>query len=171
MGRRMRVYPRIRPSELDAALKAMQVERQPMEATGLMDAAKTRSLVWRVPAWGSRSRFVCFSSVLFALVLSEAARAQLFERALVLQDARLVTMAGEPIEGGTVIVKGGRIAQIGSKVDAPFLSKTINLTGRTITPGFIDAWSALGRLPGFSSADPTSDNHRLHGDSGPSGGG
>ena len=127
-----------------------------MEATGLMDAAKTRSLVWRVPAWGSRSRLVGFSSVLFALVSSEAARAQLFERALVLQDARLVTMAGEPIEGGTVIVKGGRIAQIGSKVDAPFLSKTINLTGRTITPGFIDAWSALGRLPGFSSADPTS---------------
>ena len=127
-----------------------------MESTGLMDAGKTRCHMWRVPAKGRRSRLVDFSCVAFALVSFDAARAQFFERALVLQGARLVTMAGEPIEEGTVIVKGGRITQIGSKVDAPFLSKTINLTGRTITPGFIDAWSALGRLPGSSSADPTS---------------
>ncbi|MCH7993126.1 MAG: amidohydrolase family protein [Planctomycetes bacterium] len=127
-----------------------------MEAKGLMDAGKTRSHMWRVPARGRRSRLVDFSCVLFALVSFDAARAQLFERALVLQGARLVTMAGEPIEEGTVIVKGGRIMQIGSKVDAPFLSKKINVTGRTITPGFIDAWSALGRLPGSPSADPTS---------------
>jgi len=91
-----------------------------------------------------------------AIILSyDAAQAQLFERALVFQGARLVTMSGDPIEEGSLIVKGGRIKQIGSKVDVPFLSKTFDLAGKTVTPGFIDSWSALGRLAGSSSADPT----------------
>ena len=123
-----------------------------MVGNGLLAAEKTL-IRWRRASARSQSRLLL--CVLATILSYDVAQAQLFERAAVFQGARLVTMAGEPIEEGSMIVKGGRIDQIGSKVDVPFLSKTIDLVGKTVTPGFIDSWSALGRLDGSSSADPT----------------
>lgn len=83
-------------------------------------------------------------------------RAQLFDRATVIENARIVTMAGEPVEKGEILIKGSRIAEIGADVKAPLFSKRIDAKGATITPGLIDAWSALGRLPTSGGGDATS---------------
>jgi imidazolonepropionase-like amidohydrolase len=85
--------------------------------------------------------------------LSSSALAQL-ARPIVLRDARLITMSGPVIEKGSIIIKAERIEQIGAEVDAPLLARTIKLGGKVITPGFIDAFSALGHTGGASSAKP-----------------
>jgi Tol biopolymer transport system component/imidazolonepropionase-like amidohydrolase len=59
-----------------------------------------------------------------------------------LEGARIVTMQGdEVIEDGTVVVRGNRIAAVGARgtVDVPAEARRIDVTGRTIIPGLIDA--------------------------------
>ena len=58
--------------------------------------------------------------------------------------ARIVTMAGAGggiVEDGVILVKGDRIAEVGSRssVVIPAGTKTVDVTGKTIVPGFIDA--------------------------------
>lgn len=59
---------------------------------------------------------------------------------LALTGARIVTMKGdEVIEGGTVVVDGNRITAIGKDVAVPADARRIDVSGKTIVPGFIDA--------------------------------
>lgn len=56
-------------------------------------------------------------------------------------NARIITMRGdEVIERGTVVVDGNRIAAVGdgSAVTVPTDAKVIDVTGKTLMPGFID---------------------------------
>ena len=64
------------------------------------------------------------------------------EGTLVLTGARLITMNGdEVIENGTIVVEGNRISAIGptAAMQLPAGLKTIDVTGKTIIPGIIDA--------------------------------
>ncbi|MDF1768608.1 amidohydrolase family protein [Maricaulis sp.] len=59
-----------------------------------------------------------------------------------LTNARIITMAGEDggvIENGTIVIDGNRIAAVGADVTVPEGAQTVDMSGRTITPGFIDA--------------------------------
>lgn len=81
------------------------------------------------------------------------------ERAIVINNARIITMDGETIERGDVLIKGARIQAVGADVDVPFAdrltAKKIDAAGKTITPGFIDVWSGLGRAGGAINPDAT----------------
>jgi imidazolonepropionase-like amidohydrolase/Tol biopolymer transport system component len=60
----------------------------------------------------------------------------------VFKHARLVTMYGsEIIEDGTIVIEGNKIKSIGrtSDIKTPAGANEIDCTGKTITPGFIDA--------------------------------
>jgi imidazolonepropionase-like amidohydrolase/Tol biopolymer transport system component len=62
--------------------------------------------------------------------------------AIALTNARIVTMNGDQvIEGGTIVIKGDRIAAVGpaASVAVPAGARTIDMSGKTIVPGFIDA--------------------------------
>lgn len=83
------------------------------------------------------------------------AEAQLLERALVIENARVLSFNGWQADGVSVLVRGGKIVQVARKIDAPFLSRRIDATGMTLTPGLIDVDSALGMNPGGNgSSDP-----------------
>lgn len=63
---------------------------------------------------------------------------------LALTGARIVTMAAEDggiIENGVIVVQGNRIAAVGAadEVEIPAGAQTVDVTGRTIIPGLIDA--------------------------------
>ena len=61
---------------------------------------------------------------------------------IALTNARIVTMNGDQvIDGGTIIVRGNRIAAVGpsASVAVPAGARTIDMSGKTILPGFIDA--------------------------------
>ena len=56
--------------------------------------------------------------------------------------ARIITMTddeGGIIEDGEILIKGDRIVAVGESVDAPRGAKTLDVDGKTIIPGIIDA--------------------------------
>ena len=61
---------------------------------------------------------------------------------IALTNARIVTMAGKDggvIENGTILIDGDRIKAIGEDIDIGGGVKTVDLDGKTIVPGFIEA--------------------------------
>ncbi len=55
-------------------------------------------------------------------------------------NARIITMKGkEVIECGTVLVQGAKIIAVGANVDVPTGARVIDVAGKTIMPGIVDA--------------------------------
>lgn len=57
---------------------------------------------------------------------------------------RVYTVSGAPIENGTVIIRDGRIAQVGAGLAVPDGARRIDATGKWVTPGLINAATRLG---------------------------
>ena len=70
-----------------------------------------------------------------------------------LTNARIVTAPGKTIEKGTVLIRDGVIVEAGPAVKIPAEARVWDLTGKTIYPGFIDAYSRLG-LPETLQPEP-----------------
>ncbi len=66
------------------------------------------------------------------------------------------TMAGAPIQGGVVVVQGGKITAVGAAVDVVIPDGMRTLDAAVVTPGLIDAHSVVG-LAGWLNADHDSD--------------
>ena len=64
-----------------------------------------------------------------------------------LQNATVLTGTGERIDGGAVLIEGGRIAAVGRGLTAPAGAAVVDAAGKWITPGIIDAHSHLGVYP------------------------
>ena len=76
--------------------------------------------------------------------LSQTVRAAKPTGTVALTGARIVTMRGNDggvIDDGVILVRGDRIVAVGPRgqVAVPTGSSTVDLTGKTIVPGFIDA--------------------------------
>ena len=65
-------------------------------------------------------------------------------RPLAIRGARVYTLAGTPIENGTVLVRDGKIAAVGQSVDVPADAELIDAKGLEVYPGIFDAISDLG---------------------------
>jgi len=59
-------------------------------------------------------------------------------------NARIVPMAGQVIERGTIVIRNGLVAAVGPTVTAPADARIVDATGLTVYPGFVDAYSNLG---------------------------
>ena len=70
-----------------------------------------------------------------------------------LTNARLVTAPGKTIEKGTVLIRDGVIVDAGASVKVPADARVWDLSGKTIYPGFIDAYSRVG-LPETLQPEP-----------------
>jgi imidazolonepropionase-like amidohydrolase len=62
-----------------------------------------------------------------------------------LQNANVVTCTGDPpLEDGSVVLEGDRIAWVGPAAEAPFNGgETVDCTGKTLLPGLVDAHAHL----------------------------
>ena len=69
--------------------------------------------------------------------------------------ARLITGAGDTIENGVLVVRDGRIAAAGDAgaIDVPADAARVDLSGRTIIPGLINAHGHVNNVRGLE-ADP-----------------
>lgn len=76
--------------------------------------------------------------------------------AVVVRAGTVLTLAGEALRDGEVLIEGGRIAAVGSSVPHPRGARVID-AGRdgVVTPGLIDAWGHLGL--GGDKGTPTPD--------------
>ena len=71
------------------------------------------------------------------------------EGILALKGARLITMEGDQvIEEGTVLIRENRIVALGpsNEVEVPKAAKVIDVSGKTILPGLVDAHAHLGHF-------------------------
>ena len=62
----------------------------------------------------------------------------------------VLTMAGETIENGTVVVRDGRIAEVGTGVRPPRGAHVIDAGGGYVTPGIFDAHSHISTAGGVN---------------------
>jgi imidazolonepropionase-like amidohydrolase len=83
-----------------------------------------------------------------ALALSAPARAQTGPGRIVLLNANLIDgLSQEPLKNATVVVHDGKIERVAvGVVDAPAGSTVIDLKGRWLLPGFVDAHAHLRDL-------------------------
>jgi imidazolonepropionase-like amidohydrolase len=66
------------------------------------------------------------------------------EEVYAIRNARIVTLAGEPIASGTVVIRAGRISDVGPDVAVPADAEVIDGTGLEVYPGIMDSVSHLG---------------------------
>lgn len=65
-----------------------------------------------------------------------------------IRNARIVSVSGPPIDGGTIVLANGLIRAVGTRVDVPPEAVVIDGTGLTLYPGLIDALSDVGLTTG-----------------------
>ena len=58
--------------------------------------------------------------------------------------AKIFTLAGPPIEDGTVVIHGGKIAAVGAALEIPAGAQVIDAKGLQVYPGLFDAVTQMG---------------------------
>jgi imidazolonepropionase-like amidohydrolase len=76
-------------------------------------------------------------------VLALAVTVPLFaqERVTLIRNATILTVTKGTIQNGSVLIRGGKIAAVGTNVDAPANARVIDGTGKFVLPGIIDTHS------------------------------
>ena len=75
---------------------------------------------------------------------------------MAIRAGRIVTVAGGTIENGVILVRGGKIEDVGKDLQVPGDAQVIDAGKQTVVPGFIDAHSHLGlSLDALSEIDET----------------
>ncbi len=77
-----------------------------------------------------------------------------------IRNAKIVTVTGATIEKGTVLIRDGKIAEVGATVRVPADAKVIDATGLSVYPGLIDSNTILG-LSEMASIQETIDTTEL----------
>jgi imidazolonepropionase-like amidohydrolase len=63
---------------------------------------------------------------------------------VLLENARILPVSGPAIAKGQVLLRGGVIVAVGESVEIPADAVRVDLAGRTVCPGFVDAASRAG---------------------------
>jgi imidazolonepropionase-like amidohydrolase len=59
--------------------------------------------------------------------------------------ARIVPVTGDPIDGGTILIDGGKIVAVGGPgLEVPPAAEVVDAAGKWVLPGFIDAHTHVG---------------------------
>jgi imidazolonepropionase-like amidohydrolase len=74
-----------------------------------------------------------------------------------LTHAKIFTLAGAPIEEGTLVIKDGKIAAVGANVEVPAGAQVIDAKGLQIYPGLFDPVTQMG-LSEISAVNATVDS-------------
>ena len=75
---------------------------------------------------------------------------------VVIRNATIMTATGQEIQGGSILLRDGKIVAVGTNVDAPSDATVVDGTGKWVTPGVIDTHSHIGvyAAPGtFAESD------------------
>jgi len=91
------------------------------------------------------------AALLLAVLALQAPPAGTEEETVALCGLRILTVAKGEIETGTILIRGGRILEIGPDVKIPEGARVLDRKGRVAFPGVVHALSRLG-LPDGGSA-------------------
>jgi imidazolonepropionase-like amidohydrolase len=90
----------------------------------------------------SRAAFLSLG-LAFLLAFSVAAQSQ-SAGVSAIKGAKIFTLAGAPIENGTVVIRDGKIAAVGADVAVPDGAKVIDASGLEVYPGMFDPVTQIG---------------------------
>ena len=88
------------------------------------------------------SCLVCVASLLF-LLPSAFAQTQT-ANTYAITHAKIFTLAGSPIEDGTLVIRDGKIAAVGAGVEVPAGAQVIDAKGLQVYPGLFDPITQMG---------------------------
>jgi imidazolonepropionase-like amidohydrolase len=97
------------------------------------------------------------AAILAAAPLRAAEPVRAAEPPLAIYGDMVYTMTGPPIAKGVVLIDGGRITLVGSAVDVPVPPAARVLRAAVVTPGLVDAHTAVG-LTGILNQDQDQDH-------------
>ena len=80
---------------------------------------------------------------------------------LLLKNARIYTVSGALISRGDILIRSGKIVQIGT-VNNPSDARVIDLNGKTVMPGIVDANARYGARDNEQSSEVTPRVSALH---------
>ena len=86
------------------------------------------------------------ASVACALMASAPLAAQ--DKPIAFTHATILPISGAPIEGGTLLVRGGKIVAVGADVRIPADAERHDMSGKVIMPGLVDTHSHIGQVAG-----------------------
>lgn len=71
-----------------------------------------------------------------------------------LTNAKIVVSPSKTLESGSIVIRDGLIEAVGSNIEIPADARVRNLAGKTVYPGFIDAYSHFGMPAGLKPQKP-----------------
>jgi len=86
------------------------------------------------------------------LALGLACLAASAQEVVALRGARIETVTKGVIDEGVILIRDGKIAEVGPEVKVPAGATVIDARGRTVLPGLVDPWSRIG-VPGGPEPD------------------
>lgn len=98
-----------------------------------------------------------------ALLLATPCPGLAQERVQAYVGARIITVAGAPIENGALVVRGGKIVAVGpaASVQIPADAERHDATGKVIMPGLVDSHSHIGGGAGGDNSSPIQPDVRI----------
>jgi len=95
-----------------------------------------------------RKKLITFT--LIVLLMTSLAGAQ----DLVLKGGTVLTITQGIVENGTIVIKDGKIAEVGKDIDVPEGIKVMDVSGKYIMPGIIDSHSHIALTDVNEATDP-----------------
>ncbi len=77
-------------------------------------------------------------------MVSIAAGVAIAQKPLAIKGGKIITMSGEPIENGTILLRDGQIIDVGVDLKIPVEAIVIDATGKVVMPGFVESHSSSG---------------------------
>ncbi len=71
-----------------------------------------------------------------------------------LTNAKIVVSPSKTLDSGTIVIRDGLIESVGSNIEIPSDARVRDLAGKTVYPGFIDAYSHFGMPAGLIPQKP-----------------
>lgn len=84
------------------------------------------------------------NAALSVAALALGAAAAPAQDALAIVGGKIIPVKGAPIEGGVILIRGGKIEAVGKDLTVPVDAKVIDAKGKVVAPGFIEAHTSRG---------------------------
>jgi imidazolonepropionase-like amidohydrolase len=106
-----------------------------------------------------RSILALLADATFASMFLVTCATQAHGQTIAITGARVFPVSSAPIDNATVLIRDGKIVQVGSNVTIPADARRIDASGKWVTPGLIDAETQLALVDEPGNGDVAARGH------------